>query len=125
MTQQRAAAFAEEWIAAWNSHDLDRVLSHYSGDFEMSSPFIVQLEGEPTGRLKGRARVGAYWRRALERFPDLKFTLLEVHEGANSVVIRYSNQAGRIACEVFEFDGSGLVSRAAAHYLEPGSSKSE
>jgi len=24
-----AARFAREWIAAWNSHDLERVLSHY------------------------------------------------------------------------------------------------
>jgi hypothetical protein len=36
-----AQHFATEWMAAWNSHDLDRVLSHYSNYFEMSSPYIV------------------------------------------------------------------------------------
>ena len=25
-----AFEFAEEWIASWNSHDLDRILSHYT-----------------------------------------------------------------------------------------------
>jgi ketosteroid isomerase-like protein len=30
MTSGEAQAFADEWIAAWNSHDLDRVLSHYA-----------------------------------------------------------------------------------------------
>jgi len=30
--------FAAEWIAAWNSHDLERILSHYTDNFEMSSP---------------------------------------------------------------------------------------
>ena len=27
--------FAAEWIAAWNSHDLERILAHYTDDFEM------------------------------------------------------------------------------------------
>jgi hypothetical protein len=33
-----AERFAEEWIAAWNAHDLPRILSHYEDDFEMPSP---------------------------------------------------------------------------------------
>jgi ketosteroid isomerase-like protein len=45
-----AEHFAHEWIAAWNSHDLQRILSHYAEDFEMASPFIVQVAGEPSGR---------------------------------------------------------------------------
>jgi ketosteroid isomerase-like protein len=34
LTQTTAEAFASEWIEAWNSHDLDRILAHYSDDFE-------------------------------------------------------------------------------------------
>ena len=33
-----AEEFARERIEAWDSHDLDRGLSHYSDQFEMSSP---------------------------------------------------------------------------------------
>ncbi len=36
--QQWAQAFAEDWIASWNSHDMERILAHYTDDFEMSSP---------------------------------------------------------------------------------------
>ncbi len=42
ITPERAESFAAEWIAAWNARDLLRVLSHYTDDFEMSSPFIEQ-----------------------------------------------------------------------------------
>lgn len=38
----RAQEFAAEWIAAWNSHDLERILSHYAEDFEMASPLIIE-----------------------------------------------------------------------------------
>ena len=49
--------FAPEWIAAWNSRDLDRVLSHYTDDFEMSSPLIVALMNEPSGVLHGKPAI--------------------------------------------------------------------
>ena len=60
-----AEHFARDWIDSWNSHDLDRVLSHYSDQFEMSSPVIIQIAGEPSGTLKGKDAVGAYWAKAL------------------------------------------------------------
>jgi ketosteroid isomerase-like protein len=56
---------AKEWVAAWNSHDLERILAHYEDDFEMSSPIITALIGEPSGKLRGKAAVGAYWAKAL------------------------------------------------------------
>lgn len=27
--------FAHEWIAAWNAHDLERILAHYADDVEL------------------------------------------------------------------------------------------
>jgi hypothetical protein len=108
--------FATEWIAAWNSHDLDRVLSHYANDFEMSSPYIVSLVGEPSGTLTGKPAVEAYWRKALGLFPDLHFDLVSVLAGANSITLYYKGARGRLAAEVFHFDGEQKVSRAFAHY---------
>ena len=42
-----ARRFAEERIAAWNAHDLERILPHYSDDFEIHSPLIVERMGVP------------------------------------------------------------------------------
>ena len=52
-----AQRFATEWVDSWNSHDLERVLAHYADEFEMSSPFIVEWMGEPSGRLKGKDKI--------------------------------------------------------------------
>jgi hypothetical protein len=116
ITTDRATRFAEEWIAAWNSRDLPRVLSHYDDDFEMASPRIVEIAGEPSGVLHGKTAVGAYWDKALTLNPHLHFELLGVFIGARSIALHYRNQTGRLAVEVFEFGSSGRVSRAAAHY---------
>lgn len=116
VTKEEAERFAHEWIDAWNSHDLRRILAHYADDFEMASPRIVDIGGEASGVLRGKEKVGAYWRKALDVIPDLRFELVAVFAGARSVAIHYRNQAGRMAVETFELGDHGRVTRAAAHY---------
>lgn len=110
-----AQHFADEWIAAWNSRDLERILAHYEEDFEMSSPIIPVLVGEISGTLKGKAAVGAYWAKALEKVPTLRFELLTVLAGVNSVTIYYKGHRG-LAAEVLHFSSGGKVRAAFAHY---------
>ncbi|MFN8524270.1 MAG: nuclear transport factor 2 family protein [Chloroflexota bacterium] len=114
--QEAARRFADEWVEAWNSHDLDRILEHYTEDFEFSSPRIVELMGDASGRLVGKRAIRPYWARALERTPGLHFELLTVLAGIDSVVVYYKGSRGKLAAEQFEFDERGLVRRSAAHY---------
>ena len=118
ITIEEARTFAQEWVEAWNAHDLERVLSHYTEDFQMSSPFIVGFAGEGSGTLKGKAAVAVYWRAAFERFPDLHFELLEVFTGVSTIVIYYKSVLDKRTTEVFFFDESGKVFKAFAHYNE-------
>jgi hypothetical protein len=110
-----AEHFAKDWIESWNSHDLERILSHYAPDFEMSSPLIVQIAGEPSGTLKGKDAVGTYWATALRLVPDLRFELLATLAGVNSVTLYYKGARG-MAAEVFFFGPDRKVVRAFAHY---------
>lgn len=87
MTNEDAKQFADHWISAWNKHDLEEILSHYTDDFEMTTPMIQRVLGIESGTLKGKAAIGDYWRAALKRIPDLKFSIIEVTSGVNSVSI--------------------------------------
>ena len=109
------AAFAADWIDAWNSHDLQRILSHYSEDFEMTSPLVAILTGEDSGKLKGKEVVGAYWRKALDLNPNLRFELIAALAGVNSITLYYQGHRGQSA-EVFHFGEQGNVTFAFAHY---------
>ena len=91
-----AEPFASDWIDSWNSHDLGRILSHYSDNFEMSSPVIVQVAGEPSGALKGKEAVGAYWAKALQLNPDLRFELVSTLVGVNSITLYYKGARSRL-----------------------------
>ncbi|HSI44516.1 MAG TPA: nuclear transport factor 2 family protein [Methylotenera sp.] len=115
ISREFAQKFSDHWIESWNSHDLDQILSHYDDDFEMSSPYIMQIAGEPTGVLKGKNNVGAYWRSALEKIPTLKFELVDFLTGVDSITIYYRGVHG-MAAEVFIFNSADKVIKAYAHY---------
>lgn len=101
---------------AWNSHDLEAVLLHYTEDFEMSSPFIQQMGIAPSGTLKGKENVAAYWRKAMGKYPDLHFELHEVFSCVHTIIIYYDSVAGKKAAEFFELNAEGKVFRAMGHY---------
>jgi hypothetical protein len=115
ITADFADRFAREWIDAWNAHDVDRVLKHYSDDFVLSSPYIVSIAGVESGYLAGKEAVRAYWLEALRRMPALRFHLLGCCIGVRTLVIHYRGVAG-LAAECFTFERGGLVIRADAHY---------
>lgn len=119
MERAFAESFAAEWIAAWNSHDLERILSHYAEDVEFSSPVIAKLLPQPVGTLTGKAPVRAYWAKGLARRPDLTFAFRAVLVGVHSLVIHYQGLDGIDAVEYFELDPDGKIARSAAHYGEP------
>ena len=113
-----AAHFAVDWIGSWNNRDLDRVLSHYADDFTMHSPIIVQVAGEPSGMLKSKKEVRAYWTKALQLIPDLRFELISTLVGVDSITLYYKGARGRLAAEVFHFGPDQKVVEAYAHYEE-------
>ena len=116
MTREFADAFAAEWIEAWNAHDLERILSHYEDDFEMSSPMIKVFTHSEIGTLRGKPAVGEYWEAALARAPELRFELEQILIGADSLTLIYQGVRG-LSAEVFHFSKQGKVSRAYAHYV--------
>ncbi len=119
LEQAFAEHFAEDWLSAWNAHDLERIFSHYTDDFEMTSPNIARGQFSDDGKLKGKEAISQYWGRALGPDSKLHFTLVDVLVAMRSLTIYYKNQNGRAVAEVFYFNDEGLVYRSAAHYSLP------
>lgn len=111
-----AHEFAREWIAAWNAHDIERILSHYTEDFEMSSPLIIERIQEPSGKLKGKDQIRSYWQIGLAALPPLKFELLDVFASVDSIVIYYRSIHRKMVCEVLFFNAQRQAIWGVAHY---------
>ena len=116
VTKHEALNLAQHWIDAWNSYDLDSIMSHYDDDVELTSPVADRLLG--SGKVTGKAKLRAYFQRGLEAYPDLRFDLEDVLCGLNSVVLYYRNQKGTRTAEFMELSATGKVVRVIAHYSD-------
>ena len=116
MTKEEIKNLANHWVAAWNAHDLDLIMSHYEDAIELTSPLAAQLFGTPDGKMMGKANLRAYFQRGLEAYPELHFHLEDVLCGLNSVVLYYKNQKGTHTGEFLELSATGKVARVVAHY---------
>lgn len=119
ISEERAAQFANEWIAAWNEHDLEKILSHYADEIEFTSPFVVRLFNEPSGTLRGKDRLRAYFTKGLGAYPDLRFELFHILTSLQSVVLYYRSVKNLLAAELMFFNPEGKVVKVVAHYAEP------
>jgi predicted ester cyclase len=115
LTKEEAWSLANNWVAAWNAHDLDSIMTHYEDAVELTSPVAAQL-GATDGRVAGKSALREYFRRGLEAYPELHFQLDDVLWGVNSVVLLYSNQKGTRVAEFMELSASGKVARVVANY---------
>ncbi|MGH8457252.1 MAG: nuclear transport factor 2 family protein [Stenotrophobium sp.] len=116
LTGKEAHQFADHWVRAWNSHDLDEIMSHYSPDVVLVSPVAAKILNDPSGTVTGGEALRAYFKRGLEAYPGLKFELADVMWGLASVVLYYANQKGTKTGEFMEFDAGGKVVRVVANY---------
>lgn len=115
--QTWADGFATDWIAGWNSRDLERVLAHYADNFEMTSPLIVERLGVADGTLKGKEAVRRYWAQGLATTPGLRFNLRDVMVGVNSIGLVYKSVTlSRTVIERIEFNENRLGVRAEAFH---------
>jgi hypothetical protein len=113
---EHARALAEEWVAAWNAHDLDAIMSLYAPDVVFQTPTVIDTLGISDGIVRGAERLREHFARGLDRIGDLHFDLDGVYAGVSSLAMTYKWQDGTPVCELHEYDGQGLISRVQALY---------
>jgi ketosteroid isomerase-like protein len=113
----RLAALGREWVTAWNSRDLERVLTLYAEDSEMTSDRIPALGFDSSGTLHGKEKLRAYWGKALALVPNLHFVLIDTFVSPDSVVVFYQNERDAKICEYLRLDAAGKIRQGSANHL--------
>jgi len=111
-----AQRFATQWLDAWNSRNLEAILSHFDDEIVFTSPFAQQIVDGSDGVVRGKERLRDYWSEGLRRNPELHFEIEDLYVGVDTIVIHYRNHSGGLVNEVLIFDGP-LVVAGHATYL--------
>jgi predicted ester cyclase len=111
-----AREFAQDWVDAWNSHDLERILTHYDDEVLLVSPVALKLlSGD--GTVRGKAALREYFLRGIQAFPDLRFNLIDALWGIETIVVYYINNVrGTKTAEVMLMNPAGKIRRVWANY---------
>jgi hypothetical protein len=117
MDEDVARRFAGEWLDAWNAHDLDAILSHFSDDVVFSSPLAQRILEGSDGVIRGIDELRVYWREGLRRNPELHFEIEGLYVGVTTLVILYRNHSGGLVNEVLTFDGALVIAGHATYLL--------
>src|SRR5262245_17203212 len=116
LTMEKTADYVKRWVAAFESKDLDRVLAFYTNDVIFHSPLVARLSHDPSGTVQGKAALRAYVKKGFEVFDHIKFTVLDVLRGVDSIAIHYKGITGTHVVEVLFFDKDGMVRESYVHY---------
>ena len=116
MNQEQANQFVDDWIRAFNAHNLAAILDHYADDLAFYSPFIPLLKVNESGCITSKRDLKRYFQLGLTTYPDLHFTLHTVFVGIDTLAIYYTSVNDRLACEVFQLDKQGKAVTVFCHY---------
>jgi ketosteroid isomerase-like protein len=104
-----AVAFSQQWVQAWNAHDVEAVLRHFHEDVVFTSPVAAKLLPETAGVIRGKAELRRYWTVAVQSIPGLRFAVEGVYQGVDTLVILYRNQDDGLVNEVLKFSDDQVI----------------
>lgn len=115
-SDERARQLAEQWVAAWNAHDLEAILALYAPGVVFQTPTIIATMGIADGTVRGAGELHEHFARGLARLPDLRFDLDGVYADVRSIAMTYRWADGTPVCELHEYDDAERIERVQALY---------
>ena len=107
LTTGKAEAIAQDWIDAWNAHDLERVMAHYADDLHFESPLIVARLDRSDGVIRTKSELRDYFAASLGPESQLRFDLEQVFTGVSSLTMIYRNHRGQRVAETKILNADG------------------
>jgi ketosteroid isomerase-like protein len=89
MNSETNKAIALKWFDAFNTHDLEKLLSLYAEQAEHFSPKLKIRLPETKGLIKGRTALRNWWQDAFERLPTLRYEVIKLTADNEQVFMEY------------------------------------
>jgi ketosteroid isomerase-like protein len=107
-----------DWVDAWNKHDLERILSHYAEDVEFKAPTVVARWKRADGVLRGKKELREHFRKGLELDPNLHFELEGFFISPDGYAILYRRNNGNRVIDSVQLDSTGHAMKVTAYYRD-------
>jgi ketosteroid isomerase-like protein len=89
MSSSELNNLAQQWFAAFNNKELEKLLSLYHDHAQHFSPKLKVRHPETNGLIKGKPALHAWWQDAFNRLPSLHYEIVRLTPHDDRVFMEY------------------------------------
>lgn len=119
MTTQKNLSIAHAWFEAFNSHNLEKLLSLYDEDAEHYSPKLKIKHPETNGLIKGKNELNTWWQEAFNNLPTLHYKVTSLTANDHRVFMEYvrsvANEPDMLVGEILEINEGKIIASRVYH----------
>ncbi len=119
MITQKNLSIAHSWFEAFNSHNLEKLLSLYDDDAEHYSPKLKIKHPETNGLVVGKNELRSWWQEAFDRLPSLHYKVTSLTSNPERVFMEYirivDGEDTMLIAEVLEIKDSIIIASRVYH----------
>lgn len=90
MNVEQNKQIAHNWFAAFNAHDLEKLLELYDENAQHYSPKLKIRLPETQGLIKGKEALRSWWKDAFDRLPSLSYEVIKLTADTEQVFMEYT-----------------------------------
>ena len=123
MTPENLQSIAFRWFEAFNTKELEKLLSLYDDEAKHFSPKLKIRQPETNGLVVGKQAMREWWQDAFDRLPSLHYKVTSLTANTDRVFMEYIRQVEEeedmLVAEVLEVrDGKIIASRVYHGYIK-------
>lgn len=113
MSTEKNLSIAHLWFEAFNSHNLEKLLSLYDDEAQHFSPKLKIRHPETNGLVIGKEALRTWWKEAFDRLPSLHYKVTSLTSNSDRVFMEYirtvDNEPELLVAEVLEIKEEKII----------------
>ena len=110
---------ATKWFEAFNTHNLEKLLSLYHPDARHFSPKLKIHKPETKGYIVGKKALREWWQDAFNRLPTLNYSVSSLTANNKAVFMEYvrkvDGESDMLVAEILEIENELIVASRVYH----------
>lgn len=119
MTTQKNLSIAHAWFEAFNTHNLEKLISLYDEEAEHYSPKLKVKHPKTNGLIKGKNELHSWWKEAFEKLPTLHYKVTSLTANDHRVFMEYvrsvANEPEMLVGEILEINEGKIIASRVYH----------
>jgi len=119
MTPETLQSIAFRWFEAFNTKQLDKLLSLYDEEAQHFSPKLKIHQPETKGLVVGKEAMRAWWQDAFNRLPSLHYKVTSLTANSDRIFMEYIRQVegenDMLVAEVLDVKNGKIIASRVYH----------